>query len=80
MPFCFHTFMPMKRNMSFAGFRLCYELCYELSSWFITDIVDVKNNVFFGFVYCFPSYFCCAYSRVSVALRRKFSTPISAVN
>ena len=22
MPFCFHTFMPMKRNISFAGFRL----------------------------------------------------------
>ena len=22
VPFCFHTFMPMKRNMSFAGFRL----------------------------------------------------------
>ena len=58
MPFCFHAFMPMKRNMSFASFplsRAVFDLCFELRSWFIFDTVVVKSNMFFGFVYCFPS-------------------------
>ena len=52
--------MPMKRNMSFAGFRLSravFDLATNFCSWCIVDTVVVENNVFFGFVYCFPSYF-----------------------
>ena len=60
MPFCFHVFMPMKRNMSFAGFRLSravFDLATNFCSECIVDTVVDENNAFFGFVYCFPSYF-----------------------
>ena len=32
-------------------------LVTNFCSWFIVNIVVVRNNVFFGFVNCFPSYF-----------------------
>ena len=60
VPFCFHTFMPMKRNVNFASFRLSravFGLCYV-----ILVLVDSYSNTMvvkmmvFGFVYYFPSY------------------------
>ena len=65
MPFCFHTFMLMKRNMSFASFRLSRAVLTfvtNLWSWFtvITKVVIV--NVFFGFV----SWFKLVFSSASV--------------
>ena len=48
MPFCFHTFMPMKRNMSFAGFQLSravWTFVTIFCSWFIVITKVVKINV-----------------------------------
>ena len=41
MPFCFHTFVPIKRNMSFAGFRLSRAV-FGLS-YVILVLIDSKN-------------------------------------
>ena len=60
MPFCFHTFMPMKRNMSSAGFRLAWAVLTFVTnfcSWFIVISKVVKINAPSASVYSSPSYF-----------------------
>ena len=94
MPFCFHTFMPMKQNMSFAGFRLsraALTFVTNFCSWFIVITKVVKINVFFGFVLwfklmfssalvdSFPSYFVETI-HVLYTVSQIISTSISAVD
>ena len=58
MPFfCFHTFMPMKRNMTFAGFQLSRAVLTFVTnfcSWLIVITKVVKINVssasFYGLI------------------------------
>ena len=47
MPFCFHTFMPIKQNISFAGFRLSravFDLATNFCSWYIVDTVEIMYS------------------------------------
>ena len=50
VPFCFHTFMPMKRNISFAGFQLSravFGLCYV--------ILVLVGSLFFFYLVAYSS-------------------------
>ena len=94
MPFCFHTFMPMKRNMSFAGFRLSRAVLTFVTNfccWLIVITKVVKINVssasFYGLilmffsasVYSSPWYFV-EHIREFYGVSQLISTSISAVD
>ena len=57
MPFCFRTFMPMKQNISLAGFRLSRAVLTFVTnycSWLIvlTKVVEVNvsSASFYGLI------------------------------
>ena len=46
MRFCFHSFMPMKRNISFAGFRLSQAVLTFVTNY--SAVMPMKRNISFA--------------------------------